>query len=325
MPNEPELSNFKSKVQVDSYLTREQGDVVWTYMGARDTAPDFPVYQWTLAPTSHRVKARWIQEANWMQSLEGGIDTSHASFLHRRFDTPPTGPDAMQGLMFKDKAPRLEIQPTNYGFRYAAIREAGDGQEYVRITPHIMPCSSYPPSSGPQRLWNAWVPRDDESCWAWDVNIREDRAFESKEIEFLRERRGYNSYDPATFRKYGNKENLWLQDREEMKTVSWSGLRGIFVQDNAVQEGMGAIVDRTKEHLGSADQAIIAARRCYIRAAQELVKEGTEPPGVTTADSYEHIQSFAFLQPKGAVWQEVEPLHPRFFDAAPVTVRALVG
>ena len=324
MPNEPETSNFRSKVQLKAYATREQGDVVWTYMGEPDRVPEFPIYKWTQVPASHMVKARWIQEANWMQSLEGGIDTSHASFLHRRFSGAPTGPAAMQDLMFKDKAPRIEIQPTNYGFRYAAIREAGDGQEYVRITPHIMPCSSYPPGiiQG-ARLWNAWVPRDDESCWAWDVNVKEDRPFEPQEIEDMRERRGYNAVDSKTLRKYGNRDNLWLQDREQMKTVSWAGLAGIFIEDNAVQEGMGAIVDRSREHLGTADQAIIAARRGYLRAAEELIRDGTEPPGVASADTYQDIESYAFLQPKGAVWQEVEPLHPRFIDAAPMIVRAL--
>src|SRR5581483_2236842 len=154
MPNEPVESNFKSKVRARSFPTREHAGVVWGYLGDPNKVPAFPVYKWTQVPESHRIMARWIQDANWMQSLEGGIDTSHASFLHRRFDAPSQATERQASdngvrgeLMWQDKAPRLELQPTNYGFRYAAIRQAPEDQIYVRITPHIMPCSSYPPGS----------------------------------------------------------------------------------------------------------------------------------------------------------------------------------
>lgn len=321
MPNEPAESNFRSKVRARSYAAREHGGVVWGYLGDPERVPPFPFYKWALVPESHRIMARWIQDANWMQSLEGGIDTSHASFLHRRFDpmTRETDKQATgnagvrRDLMWKDKAPRLELEPANYGFRYAAIRDSGEGEIYVRITPHIMPCSSYPPgSTGQNRIWNCWVPRDDESCWAWDVSFHETRPLDPTEVEGLREVRGYNSYDPATFRKHGNRDNLWQQDRKAMQTVSWSGIRGIFVQDNAVQEGMGAIVNRTREHLGTADLAIIAARRLYLQAAQALVEHGIEPPGVLSAETYRDIDSYAYLQPAGVSWREAQPLDKKF-------------
>ena len=182
MPNEPANSSFRTKVKITTYQTREHAGVVWCYMGDPARTPEFPVYLWTTVPESHRISAKWIQEANWCQSLEGGIDTSHASFLHRRFDTMTQVTDTQvqaggvrRDLMWQDKAPRLELQPTNYGFRYAAIRDtANEAEVYVRITPHVMPCSSYPPGSyGQNRIWNAWVPRDDTSCWAWDVSFNE--------------------------------------------------------------------------------------------------------------------------------------------------------
>ena len=97
-----------------------------------------------------------------------------------------------------------------------------------------------------------------------------------------------------------------------MKTDSWTGIRGIFVQDNAVQEGMGPIVDRTREHLGTADLAIIYARRLYLRAARDLLERGIEPPGVSSPETYQAIDSDAYLQPADAVWYEVKPLDPKF-------------
>ena len=314
MPNEPESSGFRLKIHIAAYKLREQGEVIWCYMGDPEREPGFPIYNWTKVPASHRIAAKWIQEANWMQSLEGGIDTSHASFLHRRFDIPPSTLGGVgNALMWQDKAPRLELQETNYGFRYAAIRNASETEDYIRITPHIMPCSSNPPGIilG-ARLWNGWVPRDDYSCWAWDISIREDRPWTPAEIEDIKERRGHNSFDPKTFQKEANAENLWLQNREEMKTISWTGMRGIFIEDNAVQEGMGAIVDRSQEHLGRADQAIIDARQLYLRAAENLVKYGVEPPGVNSPEVYEHITSYAFIKPKDKTWREVVPLDPIF-------------
>src|SRR5215211_3983823 len=97
MPNEPADSTFKSKVKLRAYSAHVHGGLVWVYMGDPERVPGFPVYRWTTVPESHRISARWIQDANWMQSLEGGIDTSHASFLHRRFDPMTRAAEAQGG------------------------------------------------------------------------------------------------------------------------------------------------------------------------------------------------------------------------------------
>ena len=115
--------------------------------------------------------------------------------------------------------------------------------------------------------------------------------------EGLKEYRGYYAFDPKTFVKYAGPQNMWLQDRELMRKESWSGIRGLFVQDNAVQESMGPIVDRTNEHLGTTDAAIIRARKLYIKAAIALAEEGVEPPGVWEQNDYELIRSDAYVQP----------------------------
>ena len=315
LPTEPASSDFKSKVRAGAYATREHAGAVWIYMGAPESEPPFPVYLWTTVPESHRIMAKWIQDANWLQSLEGGIDTVHASYLHNRATGPSTAPgSASSELMVNDTTPRLELELTNYGFRYAAIRQ-GDGanESYVRITPHIMPCSSYPPAvKGTNRIWDMWVPRDDHSCWAWDVCFNEITPMSDELKEELKAYRGYDTFDPKTFMKYGNLENMWLQDRELMRTDSWSGIRGLFPQDNAVQESMGAIVDRTIEHLGTTDIAIITARRLYMKAARELTEQGIEPPGVWEQKDYAHIASDAYLQDADRPWRSERPLDARF-------------
>jgi nitrite reductase/ring-hydroxylating ferredoxin subunit len=319
LPTEPASSNFRDKVRVGAYPIREHAGAVWTYMGAPESEPPFPTYLWTTVPESHRIMAKWIQEANWLQSLEGGIDTVHASYLHNRAHGPRRAPGSpASSLMMQDTTPRLELEYTSYGFRYAAIRHSDqEGKSYVRITPHIMPCSSYPPGvKGENRIWDMWVPRDDNSCWAWDVCFNETTPMSDDLKAGLKEFRGYNAYDLDTFQKFGNRDNGWLQDRESMRTDSWSGIRGLFPQDNAVQESMGVIVDRTIEHLGTTDVAIITARRLYIKAARELAEKGIEPPGVWEQKEYVHIASEAYLQDTGKPWQSERPLDPRFQVAA---------
>ena len=157
-----------------------------------------------------------------------------------------------------------------------------------------------------------WVPRDDYTCWAWDVCFNELEPMSDELKQQLKEYRGYNAFDQKTFFKYANFDNMWYQDREAMKTESWSGIEGLFIQDNAVQESMGPIVDRTIEHLGTTDIAIITARRLYIKAARELSEQGIEPPGVWQQKDYEHVRSEAFLQAASAAWQKERPLDDRF-------------
>ena len=316
MPTEPAESGFRNKVRAGTYAVREHAGAVWVYMGAPESEPPFPVYYWTTVPDSNRIMAKWIQDANWLQSLEGGIDTVHASFLHNSAAGPMTAPGAQRGnnLMFNDTRPKLEIEETSYGFRYASIRRGPDeDMRYVRITPHIMPASSYPPfAKGENRIWNMWVPRDDGTCWAWDVCFNEEKPMPDELKEGLREYRGYYAFDPKTFVKYAGPQNMWLQDRELMRTESWSGIRGLFVQDNAVQESMGPIVDRTMEHLGTTDAAIIKARKLYIKAAISLAEEGVEPPGVWEQRDYKLIQSEAYVQPADISWKVERPLEERF-------------
>ena len=316
MPTEPVESGFRNKVRAGAYGVREHGGAVWVYMGAPESEPPFPFYYWTTVPDSNRIMAKWIQDANWLQSLEGGIDTVHASFLHNSAEGPMVAPGAQSGnnLMFSDTRPKLEIEETTYGFRYASIRRGPDeAKRYVRITPHIMPASSYPPfSREDNRIWNMWVPRDDGTCWAWDVCFNETKPMSDELKEGLREYRGYYAFDPKTFLKYAGPQNMWLQDRELMRKESWSGIRGLFVQDNAVQESMGPIVDRTLEHLGTTDAAIIKARKLYIKAAIALAEEGVEPPGVWEQGDYELIRSDAYVQPVDSPWKVERPLEERF-------------
>jgi len=104
----------------------------------------------------------------------------------------------------------------------------------------------------------------------------------------------------ADFRKRRNRDNDWLIDRQVQKTETFSGIDGIHTQDHAVQESMGPIVDRSREHLGPADKAIIVARRLLLDAVR-TVQEGGDPPGV--APSYYGLRAIEQVLPREVDWR----------------------
>ncbi|ETX08861.1 MAG: hypothetical protein ETSY2_02930 [Candidatus Entotheonella gemina] len=137
--NEPE--SFQDKIHLTSYPTVELGGVIWAYMGPRELQPPLPKFAWTQVPDTHRHISKVIQECNWLQALEGGIDTSHAQILHRYFidGIGPTGAGARGG------APKVEADVTDYGYRYAGVYPRGDEGKFVRTYHYVMPFTQFRP------------------------------------------------------------------------------------------------------------------------------------------------------------------------------------
>ncbi len=310
-PTEPAGSTFKNRVRQPSYPVREAGGVVWAYLGPRDRLPPFPEFQWTLLPAAQRIANKVLEECNYLQAIEGGVDSAHVGSLHRAFPGwggpwSPWGVE-MSAHAVKDTSPRLEIQPTAYGYRYAAIRKRDDGQQYIRITPFIMPWYTFVPigpGEGDDILFHAWVPRDDYSNWSWDVHFNLNGPVN---VEGDIERRGL--WLDQNFRKLRNPDNKYLQDREAMRTKNFSGIAGILTQDHAVQESMGPLYDRSKEHLGASDRAVIQLRR-YLLDCLKAVRAGADPPGLDPAIPFARICSENTVKPGDIPWQEACPLDP---------------
>jgi len=306
--NEPQ--DFKSKVHMKSYPTVELGDIIWTYMGPPELQPPPPKFAWTQAPESHRHITKVIQECNWLQGLEGGIDQSHAAILHRALSTratkteigiSPTDP-AVRG-----NAPRLEVERTDYGYRYFSIRPLGEEGTFIKARHFVMPFTQI--RSVTSRSANCvrapghfWVPMDDENCmvWNWEHSIDIDKPLTDEERSLERQGNGPKHVDQKTFRSYRNKRNDWGIDRHMQKYETYSGIEGINNQDRATQESMGPIVDRTKEHLGPADQAIIVGRKVLLETIKTVQNGGT-PPG--TGTSYYNLLGMEGVLPNDN-WRE---------------------
>jgi phthalate 4,5-dioxygenase len=282
MMNEPQ--GFAHKVGVQAYPTVELGGLIWAYLGPSAQRPPVPRFGFTEAPASHRHVYKTWQECNWLQALEGGIDTSHAPILHRRLQPadPSTGifPSA---TFVQAKPPRLEIYPHEQGYLYAGVRELDGERVYVRTYQWVFPFTQIRPGphdmQRPLVAGHIWVPMDDENCmvyhWTYTFGEAPLTAQDREEPGSGRE----PSEHLADYRKVRNRDNDYLLDRQAQKTALFSGIAGINNQDHAVQESMGPIVDRSREHLGPADRAIIVAREMLLDVVEQ-VQAGGDPPGL---------------------------------------------
>ena len=304
--NEPDP--FTDKIQLQAYPTVELGGVIWAYMGPPDLQPPLPKFAWTQVPDTHRHISKVIQACNWLQALEGGIDTSHAQILHRYFvgGIGPTGSGA------RGSAPKVEVDVTDYGYRYAGVYPRGDEGNFVRTYHYVMPFTQLRPGgrdvqtgsliSNPRVDGHMWVPMDDENCmvWNWQYSIDGTPLTEDERAE-IQLGNGPTHVDQTTFRSFANVNNNWMIDRDAQRTQSFTGIDGINTQDRAVQESMGPIVDRSQEHLGPADRAIIIARQLLLQAVK-TVQDGGTPPGLD--ESYYTVRAMHDIVPQDVDWRE---------------------
>jgi phthalate 4,5-dioxygenase oxygenase subunit len=289
MPSEPAGTPLQAKVKLLAYPTHEAGGIVWTYMGPKDQMPAPPDYEWLRTPPTHRHVSKTYEDCNYLQGLEGGLDTAHVSFLHR------DDRNAVTQLSALDTAPKLEVTPTDYGYYYVSQRNIGPERKYVRIYQYVMPAQQMRPSvvasSGamqdmPTIDGHIWAPIDDERTNVYNY-IYSFSADHPLSAEFVREEeeffgRGENDFIPGTFRLKQNAENDYLVDRSLQQKGNFSGIVGINTQDFGLQEGMGKIVDRSREFLGTTDRAIVVMRRMMLEATR-TVESGAQPPGIEPA------------------------------------------
>ena len=289
MASEPASSCMGSKVKHLAYPTKEWGGVVWTYMGPADSMPQFAPPAW--APTADTAVsiAKVLIPCNWAQILEGAIDSAHSSSLHSSDFVPARvgGAEATAKTWLRpstDKAPRMQIQRTSYGFRYAAIRRPilnAATHDYVRSTIFVAPATALIPPNNLYNVANINVPMDDTNtafyfiAWGHPSQTPETETWR----KFLGQRVGID-LDP-TYRPLRTRENHFWQDREKMKAGNFTGISGFPNQDLAMWITMGAIADRSNDRLGASDMAIVEFRSNMLEAVQAF-QEGK--PAIGTGD-----------------------------------------
>ncbi len=316
IPNIIPPDNFATlarRMSVVAYETREAGGVVWVYMGPKELTPELPRMEWMELPPDYVHVSRWLQRSNWVQGMEGEVDTSHISFLHKSDNlTDMLGRGA---AIADDGAPIISIKQTDYGFYYGARRNF-EGQYYWRVSQWMMPMwSAIPPTPGMFfGQGRGWSPIDDFNTTTFAYRYRVDRPLGEEDMAEIREgvsfpprmTRGVvelpHGYVIDAFVPTARKGNDYLIDRDVQKTRTYTGIFGINEQDRGLQESMPGlpgqppgIVDRALEHLVASDAPTIAARRRLVNMARDL-QNGIEPPAVRDAGAY-GVRAIAKLSP----------------------------
>jgi phthalate 4,5-dioxygenase oxygenase subunit len=310
MSSEPPESGFAQKVRHKAYPTHEAAGIVWTYMGPADEMAPFepPVFQ--PAPDSKISICKVVVNCNWAQILEGAIDSAHSSTLHMS-DMVPARVDSAKATEQNwlrpstDKAPRLQVQATDFGFRYVAIRRPminADTHDYVRMTLFIAPYTVLIPPNNRYRVALLHVPMDDTHTAFHFI------AFGGETTPDQATWRKFNALQVGidvdeTYRNKRTRANNYLQDRKSMRTDSWTGVPGIPNQDIVMWETMGPFADRSRDRLGASDVAIIAFRRQMLQAAKTMQAGG---PAIATGKGrtpHASLRSFEGIVPKNTDWR----------------------
>jgi phenylpropionate dioxygenase-like ring-hydroxylating dioxygenase large terminal subunit len=307
VPSEPEESGYCQKIKLTGYPLVERGGVLWTYMGPKEQTPPLPEWEFAMVPDRHRFVAKRTQESNWLQAMEGGIDSSHVSFLHRGdLNTDPLFRGA-KGNQYNmaDSRPVFEVVESAGGLFIGARRNAENDHYYWRITQWVMPSFTMIAPRGDHSVHgHFWIPIDDENCWTWSFDYHPIRELKDAEVAAMRDGKSiYVKYVPGTFRPLANKDNDYLMDRAAQKAGrTYSGVEGIAMQDASLQESMGPIVDRTKENLVSTDNGIIMARHRLLRSVKALTDKNEVPPGVDPV--HQRVRSAAVVLPRGQAFKD---------------------
>jgi len=318
-PCEPVNSMLKHGVKLVAYPCREVHGLIFTYMGPKEKMPLLPNYEWMTNVEKRRpAQSKYTNENNWLQSVEGDCDSSHTAYLHRKAgdastigDTLDLAPGMGEGLTF-------ELEQGPWYIKAASIRHVSDRLAYVRTNAFIPPCIGIPPggvaqggveTEGFHAIYQ--VPADDTTTLRYDLYGRA-----SNEGGGLYSRHEVD----GRYRKLMNQANDYLIDRAKQQTSIFSGIdSGNHTQDAMVTEGMGPIVDRTKEHLGACDAQPLAMRAMLLKAVRD-VQEGKDPPGVAFRPEDNRFDDFFLtvaVLPKDAPWRDPAQVRALAVDVKP--------
>jgi phenylpropionate dioxygenase-like ring-hydroxylating dioxygenase large terminal subunit len=306
MPSEPPDSLFKTKVKIEAYPTWEGGSIVWAYLGPAELQPEPPAHELVRTPATHRHVSKSFEDCNFLQALEGGIDPTHASIMHN-------GKIGDRSFLnrYDELVANIQLDKTDYGFTYAGIRTLTKGT-WVRGYHYIMPSFHMRATvegpfgdraDGPTIDGHIWVPIDDEQSWVFSFGYSHDpaRPLDHERVRARETRLGRGDNLEAGYRPRHNKANDYGIDRQRQKTETMTGIPGINTQDFALQEGMGPICDRSQEHLGTTDRAIITLRQVLF-AALDVLEAGGAPPAIDPG-TYRNVRSFDRLVQPDTEWR----------------------
>jgi len=305
VPSEPSgRQSFAHKVPARRYPVRESAGLVWTYIGGGEP-PRFPDFPFDHVPVEQTLVAEVHGDCNWVQLLEGQIDSAHLSHLHSSTVTPTLSPMAIA-----DRGPVFDVETTPWGMHVAATRIVGEDARYTRVTEFVMPNYEFIPRAAPPgteeyeriaRFVVTQVPIDDVTTIVWYIMWHPSRPLA----------RGENgTMWPVWNDGYEEVRRLRLmgQDRAKMAAGHFSGINNLLTEDMIVGESMGPIVDRSREYLGTSDTAVARFRRLFLDAIRDN-ENGITPRGSGADVPYAAIEGRGVNHPASVDWRDAaQPL-----------------
>lgn len=326
-PAEPAGSRMKEHLRIKHYPVRERGGIAWAYMGpAQEDPPPLPDLEWNLVPAENVHVSFRVQECNWLQAVEGEIDSAHAPILHGRIDAQGT---ISSWIAKKDLRPTFECKRQGIGLSIAARRVLDASTHYWRVNQFMLPFYTLvpPQSQYPELSGHAWVPMDDEHtlCIMFSYHPSQPLYEKSRKV-FEQGHAGRETGHPSVhayaprppttpYARYWtrfNLENGFLFDHDAQTGTWFSGLPGLWVQDAACQSGVAKIYDRSQEHLGVSDTGVATTRRLLLEQVQAYA-EGAACPVRRDDPSLWMVRAVSLRLPAGTPWHEAgaEPMKAR--------------
>jgi phthalate 4,5-dioxygenase oxygenase subunit len=280
---------FKERIKGRTYPVREAGGLLWAYMGPADKQPAFPNWPFMKQDDAHRINAKAVVNCNYVQVMEGLVDSSHLTVLHASGLARTNGAELdfakKTTHMQFDASPAIEADETDFGFHYVAMRKAGD-KRMARIASFASPCFVANPNGD---LWFAVVPVNDERCNFFHVWWNPEKAIgqeplRTQQLEFV-------GLDEPTMTKYGmtaatcdseqamSWRNGYRQDRSLQRAGHFTGFDSFTQEDAACSVSSGALRDRSQEMLSAADIAIARLYRSLLACAK-AARDGQEIPAL---------------------------------------------
>jgi phthalate 4,5-dioxygenase oxygenase subunit len=303
-PAEPAALQMCKRVRQRSYPMQERSGVLFAWLGAEgSTPPALPHFDAFVAPASHSFAFKGLWNSNWLQAFEVGIDPAHPSFLHRYLEDESSAGANAYGRQFRAASagevtgerwpmtrvmrefcqPEIRFESVAEGLlRLTALRPMTDELTHVRVTHAAFPATFVIPLSETITITQMHVPVDDTHTYWYSFFTS---FAEPLDKETMRAQRlacvSLPDYVPLKGR-----HNQWGFNPEEQRIRTYLGMgeQDINLHDQWAVESMGAIQDRTKEHLGSSDKVIIANRRTLLKAI-ETVRDGGRPPMALAGDT----------------------------------------
>ena len=308
-PGEPGGGEHRGAIRHPAYPCKEAGGIIFAYMGPGEP-PLLPNYDFLTAPEEYRAAVKIFHNCSYLQGNEGNIDPVHLSFLHQYLSEAQVARQRIvkganvtdNTLLAEDITPTIDVEVTDFGLRIYTLRSAGPDKRYFRVTNFVMPnLSAFGGSTVGDGYAVHWhVPIDDTHHWKYVFMFSRTKPLDA-------ELRAKNRFEvTADYHLTRNKDNRYQQDRESMKTKTFTGM-GINFQahDAFATESQGPIQDRTNEHVVSSDKAIVAARKLLLTAMRE-VKDGKEPRHIIRdpkANRLSHLVVLSELLPASTDWK----------------------